>query len=73
MLVQNIKHSYNMVSRKYTNFVSFFFLVRQGTCPWYNTNLQSKIRDANKCDTHSCKLVSKSQQVQYAFFKNKYK
>ena len=51
MSVQNIKHSYIVVSSKYTNFVSFFFLVRRGTCLWYNTNLRSKIRDANKCDT----------------------
>ena len=25
MLIQNIKHSYIMVSRKYTNFATFFF------------------------------------------------
>ena len=34
MLIQNIEHSYIVVLRKYTNFVSFFFLMRQGMCPW---------------------------------------
>ena len=51
-----------MVSRKYTNFVSFCSRETSNAClpGKINVNLRSKIRDANKCDEHSSKLVRKS-------------
>ena len=56
-----------MVSRKYTNFVSFcsretrnIFGRLTNESGKINVNLRSKIRDENKRDEHSSKLVSKS-------------
>ena len=52
--------------------LSAFFLVGWEMSPWgkINVNLQNKIRDANKCDKHSSKLVSKpSHAAQDAFLK----
>ena len=75
MLIQNTEHSYTVVLRKYTNFVSFFFSWDKELVPGeINANLQSKISDANKCDKHSSKLVSKSLHIQCKMlFKNKHK
>ena len=57
MFIQNIEHSYNVVSRKYTKFVSFFFSW-DGECVAgkINADLRSKISDANKRDEHSMYL-----------------
>ena len=60
MLVSNIELSYIMVLRKYTNFVSFLSCETRNVPLIRLTNLQSKIRDANKRETHSRKLIPKS-------------
>ena len=71
VLIQNIKHLYIVVSRKYTNFVCLFFLKR--VPDKINANLRSKKRDTNKCDGHSSKLVPKSLHAKHKMlFKNKH-
>ena len=64
MLIQNIEHSYILVSRAYTNFVSYFSSWDEKRVNGeINANLRNKIRDANKYDEHSSKLLSKSLRI----------
>ena len=64
MLIQNIEHSYILVSRTYTNFVSYFSSWDEKRVNGeINANLRNKIRDANKYDEHSSKLLSKSLRI----------
>ena len=67
MLIQNIEHSYYIVVlRKYTNFVSFFSPeMRNVFHDKINADLQSKIRDANKCGEHSSEFVPRSLHIQH--------
>ena len=61
MFIQNIEHLNIYVSSKYANFVNFFLSWDEECVPGkINTNLRSKIRDTNKRDEHSCKVVPKS-------------
>ena len=57
--------SYIVVSIKYTN-VSFFFLWDKECLPaQISADLQSKIRDANKGDECSSKLVPKQYKMHF--------
>ena len=75
MLMQNVEYSYVVVSRKYTNFASFFFFWDVECVPGkINTNLPHKIRDTNKRDDIAAKLVPKSLHIQHKMlFGNKHK
>ena len=62
--------SYFLVSRRYTNVVSFFFQWDRECLPSkINADLQSKIRDAKKGDEYSSKLVPKSPYAVQDTFK----
>ena len=73
MFIQIIKHSYIVVSRKYTNFPTCFFSWDGEFVPGkINANLRSKINDVSKRDEHSSTLVPKYLHIEHMMvFKNK--